>query len=278
MFNNRKLLIATKHGKEKIISPIFEKALGVSCFVTDCFDTDTLGTFTGEIERKDDALTTLRKKCGLAMKANNCDLVIASEGSFGSHPTVFIAKADDELMMLMDSKNNLEITAREISMDTNFNASFINCDEELLAFAKLCNFPTQGLILKPAERDFTKIIKGITTFEALWMHFKKFKIEFGGAYVETDMRANYNPTRMGVIKKTAIKLLEAVQSECPECGTPGFTITKILRGLKCEWCKNPTQSALSYQYTCVKCKYTKDEFYPHKKTSEDPSYCDFCNP
>jgi hypothetical protein len=47
-----------------------------------CFDTDLLGTFSGELQRKDDALTTLRNKCIGASIANNCDLIFASEGSF----------------------------------------------------------------------------------------------------------------------------------------------------------------------------------------------------
>lgn len=45
MFLNRKLLIATKHNKEKVIAPLFEKQPGVTSFVIDLFDTDTLGTF-----------------------------------------------------------------------------------------------------------------------------------------------------------------------------------------------------------------------------------------
>lgn len=92
IFSHRSLLIATKHHKEKVIAPLFENALHVSCFVSDEFDTDSLGTFTGEISREDDALTTVRKKCLLAMEKNNCDLVIASEGSFGAHPSVFLHK------------------------------------------------------------------------------------------------------------------------------------------------------------------------------------------
>jgi hypothetical protein len=56
--------------------------LGVICFVNENFDTDLLGTFTGEIERKLDPIATARQKCLLAMKLSNCDLGVASEGSF----------------------------------------------------------------------------------------------------------------------------------------------------------------------------------------------------
>ena len=112
MFKGRKLLIATKHDKEKVIAPILEKELGVTCFVAENFDTDVLGTFTGEVERKDDPITTARNKCLMAMELNNCDLAIASEGSFGPHPAIFFVHADDEMLLFIDKKNDLEIIAR----------------------------------------------------------------------------------------------------------------------------------------------------------------------
>nr|WP_294774658.1 DUF6671 family protein [uncultured Flavobacterium sp.] len=278
MFSNRKLLIATKHHKEKVIAPLFEKELGVRCFTSNKFDTDTLGTFSGEVSRKDDALTTLKKKCILAIEKNHCDLVIASEGSFGVHPSVFFAPADEELMMLIDTKHDLEIVAREISLDTNFNASVITNQSDLLAFAQRVQFPSHALIMNPAENNYSKIVKGINNLESLKKHFEEFTNEFGKAYVETDMRAQFNPTRMKVIEKVAQKLLQNVQSICPNCKTPGFTITKAIPGLPCNWCKSPTASTLSFLYKCSKCDFTKEDLFPHQKNTEDPTYCDLCNP
>jgi hypothetical protein len=278
MFLNRKLLIATKHNKEEVIAPLFEQQLGVSCFVTDVFDTDTLGTFSGEVQRKDDALSTLRNKCLLAMEKNNCELVIASEGSFGAHPSVFFAPADEEFMMLVDKRNKLEIIVRELSMHTNFSASKITSQTELLEFASRAQFPSHALIMKPSENNYARVVKGITNYEELKKNFEEFKSEFGSAYVETDMRANFNPSRMKVIENTAKKLLEAVQSKCPNCEFPGFVVTDALPGLPCGWCNCATRSTLSFLYTCKKCDYTKEVFYPHEKTKEDPTYCDFCNP
>lgn len=278
IFSNRKLLIATKHHKEKVIAPLFEKELGVRCFTSNKFDTDTLGTFSGEVSRKDDALTTLKKKCILAIEKNHCDLVIASEGSFGVHPSVFFASADEELMMLIDTKHDLEIVAREISLDTNFNASVITNQSDLLAFAQRVQFPSHALIMNPAENNYSKIVKGINNLESLKKHFEEFTNEFGKAYVETDMRAQFNPTRMKVIEKVAQKLLQNVQSICPNCKTPGFTITKAIPGLPCNWCKSPTASTLSFLYKCSKCDFTKEDLFPHQKNTEDPTYCDLCNP
>ena len=278
MFKGRKLLIATKHHKEQVIAPIFENELGVLCFVTDKFDTDTLGTFSGEIDRKEDALTTLRNKCLLAMKANDCDLAIASEGSFGMHPSIFIAPADDEMMLFLDTKNNVEVIAREVSTNTNFNASKITNVVELMAFAEKVNFPSHGLILKPSQNNFNPIYKGITDIDDLLKKFHLLLEEFGSVYVETDMRANFNPTRMKLIEKVAMKLVESIQNKCPSCNFPGFSITKVNAGLPCEWCNSPTQSTLSYVYECKKCQHQKEVLHPHNKIKEDPMYCDYCNP
>lgn len=278
MFENRKLLIATKHSKENMIAPLFEQELGVSCFVSDKFDTDILGTFSGEVPREDNALNTLRNKCLLALEYNNCDLVIASEGSFGAHPFLFFGSADDELMMLIDLKNDLEIVVREIGMETNFNATTLIDETELIAFAEKVNFPSHGLILKPSESNYEKVIKGIKDFDSLKQHFQSMINQYGSVYVETDMRANFNPTRMNVIKKTAQKLLQTVKSQCPNCKTPGFAVTKVLQGLPCGLCNTPTASTLSHLYVCKKCDFTKEFMYPLQKTKEDPTYCDFCNP
>ena len=112
MFKGRKLIIATKHGKEKVIAPFLEQGLGVKCFVAIDLDTDKLGTFTGEVERNDDPLTTARNKCYMAMDLTNCDLAIASEGSFGPHPTIFFIPADDEILIFVDKINGVEIIVR----------------------------------------------------------------------------------------------------------------------------------------------------------------------
>lgn len=278
MFNNRKLVIATKHEKEIVIAPLFEKELGVRCVVAKNFDTDVLGTFTGEVERKDDPIATARNKCLMAMELNDADLAIASEGSFGVHPSIFFVSADDELLLFLDKKNDLEIIARELSTDTNFNGEEIKSEKQLIDFATKVNFPSHALILRKAKNDFTEIVKGIADWETLNKTFHQFLEKYGTAFFETDMRAMYNPTRMKVIEKATQKLIDKINSCCPQCNTPGFGITDAKRGLRCIQCHFPTRSTLSYVYTCQKCFYSKEEMYPNNKTTEDPMYCDVCNP
>ncbi|MDN3677365.1 hypothetical protein QWY90_08550 [Flavobacterium paronense] len=278
MFKDRKLVIATKHKKESVIAPLLEKNLGVKCFVPDDFDTDVLGTFTGEIERKEGALTTARKKCLLAMEKTNCDLGIASEGSFGPHPTIFIAHADDEFLIFIDKKNNLEIIVRELSLDTNFNAATINSFQNLVDLVKNVGFPEHAVILKITEKEVTYVVKGIQSWELLEESYNKLSANSSQVVAETDMRAMYNPTRMKVIEKAAKKLVEKIKSFCPQCNTPGFGVVKTKPGLLCKWCGSPTNSIKSHLYQCQKCQFELEKMFPNEKKTEDPMYCDNCNP
>ncbi len=278
LFAGRTLIIATKHHKEKIIAPLFEKAFGLECFTPENFDTDLLGTFTGEIERKDDPIITLRNKCLQAMELSNCDLGIASEGSFGSHPNIPFVNADDEFLIFIDKKNDLEIIERELSITTNFNGIEVRTEQELIEFANRIKFPSHAIIIQKASGDISEIIKGITNWDLLKDSFQTFKMQYGTAYVMTDMRALYNPTRMEVIKIAAEKLVKKIKSFCPNCQTPGFGITEAKRGLPCEQCGLPTRSTLSYIYVCKKCSFSKEDKFPNQRQFEEPTFCDFCNP
>ncbi len=278
LFNGRKLVIATKHGKEKVIAPLLEQALGLDCFVAEDLDTDVLGTFSGEIERIGDSLTTARTKCLMAMELTGCDLAISSEGSFGPHPSLYFVNADEEMLLLVDKRNQLEIVARKISLLTNFSGGEIRTELQLMAFAERTLFPSHALMLRKDKFTNTGMIKGITDWRTLTAAFYTMLKKWGSVYAETDMRALYNPSRRNVIKETAQKLVDKIHSCCPQCSTPGFDVTFTKPGLPCSLCARPTSSVLSAVYTCQKCSYTRDVYYPNKIMAEDPTYCSICNP
>ncbi len=278
MFSGRTLLIVTQHAKQEVLAPVLEEALGVRCVVAEGFDTDQLGTFSGEVHREDDPLSTARKKCLQGMDTMGLDLAVASEGSFGPHPSIPFIPADDELLVLIDKKNDIEIFVREISTETNFQGKEVRTEGDLLAFAERAGFPSHGLILKDAANPFTRVVKGITRTDLLTDTFHRLISDFGKAYVETDMRAMFNPTRMAVIKSAALKLAEKIRSECPVCHCPGYGVTEAREGLPCALCHTPTRSTLSHIYTCLKCGHREEKMYPAGKTLESAMYCDLCNP
>ena len=278
MFDNRILLIATKHKKEYVISPLFKKAFDLDSKTSLNFDTDSLGTFTGEIERLNDPITTLRNKCLLAMELEGSDLAVANEGSFGPHPQFFFAPVDNELAIFIDKKNGIEIIASETSMDTNFGGRFVNSYEDLLSFASDSKFPSHALILRKQEHSNEHLYKGITNHEELKVAYSFLFNSFGTVFAETDMRALYNPSRMKVIEKVFEKLIEKINCICPNCSTIGFDIVSSKPGLPCSQCGFKTQSILLHQYQCNKCNYLEDKLYPNGILKEDPMYCDICNP
>ena len=278
MFEGRRLVIATKHAKERVVAPVLEAALGVRCFASAGLDTDSLGTFTGEVERTLDPLATARRKCELAMDASDCDLAVASEGSFGPHPAMVFVPGDDELLLLVDRRHELEIAAREVSVATNFAAEEPEDEDALLAFAERAGFPEHALILRRARDSAADIHKGITDRESLSRIFRELRARHGTAWVETDMRAMHNPMRMAVIEAAARKLTELIDSRCPECAMPGFTVTEVRRGLPCSACRLPTEGVSRHISVCVHCKASRELRHPGGKTEEDPMYCGFCNP
>lgn len=278
MFNGRKILIVTRHAKERVIAPLLEKRLRVQCVVAQAFDTDLLGTFSGEVKRTADVKETLRQKCMGGMQLYGYDLAIASEGSFGPHPTVFFAPADEEAVMLVDSQNGLEISARELSLDTNFAAETVFNLQQLESFAALAKFPTHGLIIKAREGCYENMVKGIIEPDELYAVAAQYLERFGSFYVETDMRAMHNPSRMQVIAKATEKLIQRVLNECPFCKAPGFGVTAALPGLPCSVCHLPTNTTLKHLRSCLKCYYTEEVLHPAGKDYEDPMYCNYCNP
>lgn len=277
-FQGRQLLIATQHAKEKVIAPLLEQALGVRCVTTQDFNTDSLGTFSGEVARASDPISTAREKCLRASAVTGDDLILASEGSFGPHPTAFFIPADEEHLLLLDRANQLEITVSLLSTDTNFNAKAIDSWAELRSFAKSVGFPGHALILRPAKDAGHDLYKGITTEEDLRAAFDALQEAHGTVYAETDMRALFNPTRMGVIAQLTEKLVEKMLSCCPQCQRPGFGVTAAKRGLPCGLCRQPTQAVLSHVHSCAACAYTEEKMYPNQITTQDPMYCDRCNP
>lgn len=159
-FEGLTIALATKHGKEQVIIPLLQEALGIKDHIIPAIDTDQLGTFSGEVERKGTPLEVLRQKCKLAYDLTGCPLVIASEGSFGPHPSLYFIPADDEWLLLKDYLNNIEILVRELSTETNFAGGIFQTFDQVLEFATQAKFPSHALIIRAGEKDFSFTKRG----------------------------------------------------------------------------------------------------------------------
>ena len=277
-FEGRQLVIASMHQKEQVLRPLLEAGLKVNVAVADGLNTDLLGTFSGEVARIADPLTTARKKCELAMELTGCDLALASEGSFGAHPSAFFLPANEEWLLLIDRKHQLEIHARQLSTATNFAGQAFSSLEEVEAFASKVGFPSHGLILRRSKDNPEGILKGITDPDQLRNAAKELLETQGSGYVETDMRAMFNASRMQVIGETAQLLIQKLNSLCPSCQVPGFAVTAAEPGLPCSLCGNPSSAALAHLLICSNCQHEEKVLFPHGKKTEEPQYCQVCNP
>lgn len=278
IFRGRRMVIATMHGKEKLIAPAMKQHFGLECFTAPGLNTDQFGTFSGEVRRLSDPLETARQKCLAAMELTGATLALASEGSFGMHPSIFFAPADSEILLLMDKENNLEIVTREISTETNFSGSDIRDETSLLDFAERVRFPDHGIILRKSKADLQEIHKGIRDKAVLLHFYRHLQEKHGTVYAETDMRAMHNPMRQSVISNAVQKLITRMQSTCPVCTMPGFGVTLAEPGLPCSLCGSPTRSTLKHISSCAVCGHSAEQLHPHKRLAEDPMYCDHCNP
>ena len=274
----KKLVIATMHGKDTVIAPVLKQNLNVTPIVPDKFNTDSYGTFSGEIERIDDPITAARRKCLDACKLTNATSAVASEGSFGPHPTMFFVPADDEFMIFVDTENGIEIVARELSLNTNFAGGSFTEWQEIEKFAGRIGFPAHKLIARKEKADNSDLVKDISSAESLKTNFEYFLGKYGTIFLETDMRAMSNPTRMAVIESVANKLVKKILNPCPNCNFPGFDVTDVVEGLPCSLCGSPTRSTLYHEYQCKKCGHKNKVMYPNGVQKEDPTYCDYCNP
>ena len=98
----------------------------------------------------------------------------------------------------------------------------------------------------------------------------------GAVWIETDMRAHRNPTRMRAIKRAMLDLVRNMLSGCPACSRPGFVVTERVPGLPCSACDYPTDVTKSLVSTCAGCGYSLSN--PANEVGADPSRCDCCNP
>ncbi|MFA7655707.1 DUF6671 family protein [Acidithiobacillus thiooxidans] len=268
----------TKHGKEAVIIPVLEKNL--QCYITHVkhYDTDQQGTFTRDIERVDNQLNTARHKARIGMEMSGLNLGLASEGAFGPDPFTGFIPWNREIIVLIDNETKTEIIG-EAQGPGNHQHLITSNWSEALTFGKKVGFPDQLIIIRPDHESDNRIIKNITSWDLYEKIFHDVinNSTTGYAFIETDGRAYANPKRMEMIAKATKDLLIKMQSCCPGCGTPGFTVIERFPGLPCKNCNGPTKIFYMDLYACQKCGEHREIKCTDQEWA-DPLYCDFCNP
>jgi len=274
---NQRVALLTQHSKEDVIAPTLKKLLGCCVEKVGGFDTDLLGTFTRDIEREGSQLDAARKKARIGMDLSGLSIGLASEGSFGSDPFTGILPWNREMLIWIDDSLGIEVIANSAGK-TNFSHRLVESWEAAEDFALSAGFPEHYLVVRPEDENHPELRKGLADWPSL-EDAVTWALNFapnGRAFVETDMRAFANPTRLENIRLAAENLAQRLNSLCPACGAPGFYLAEMVRGLPCEDCGTPTPKAKGEIHRCVRCAH--EVLVERELEYASARYCSYCNP
>jgi hypothetical protein len=277
-YQGNHLSLLTKHSKETVIKPILEESVSCVVMPENGYDTDLLGTFTKEIDRYGTQIDAARRKAMIGMDLTGLSLGLGSEGSFGRDPMMGMFSWDFEIIVLVDRTNGLEIVGRAENK-AKFVHETTNEWKTVESFAGRASFPGHGLVIRAEHEGMTEFHKGIRSWEGLTESFEK-ALRFSRGqpvWLENDLRAHMNPTRMGVIGAASRNLAEKIHSLCPQCGFPGFWAVKGIPGKPCSLCGGATGLIIREHYGCSKCGYGETRDLEGSEYA-DPRDCDYCNP
>ena len=277
-YRRERIALLTQHGKERVIAPLFLEALGACVERVDGYDTDRLGTFTREIPRDGTQLEAARIKARTGMKLTGLHIGLASEGAFGPDPFSGTLPWNVELVLLIDDRWQIEVCGLAQTPARHHHGLF-GTIEALDDFAPQAGFPEHFLVVRPECDNDPRIRKGLSDWKSLRENFlwARSQSATGRVFVESDLRAHANPSRMQNIRAATENLILRIESRCPACSVPGFWLVERIVGLPCSWCGSPTREPRAERFGCIKCQHqeVRDRIAPDHA---DPARCDVCNP
>ncbi|MCC5827597.1 DUF6671 family protein [Alkalimonas sp.] len=267
--------LLTRHHKAAPIAPELA-ALGLTLTATDAYDTDQLGTFSGEIARTLSPLDCARTKAKLACQLTGCSWGIGSEGSFGGGPFPGILPWNEELLLLYDQTTGQEIIAR-VGMAVALT-SVETQDWEHVRQHLAKHEPQQGWML-PGPDGWHKGLQGehavLSALESAGLLGPNLSLR-QKISLQPDLRAHFCPPRQAVIQQAAAQLAQRLAASCPHCGASDFWVKDCVRGLPCGDCGFLTSQISSTIKRCSRCGHQEQQ--PVASAWADAKHCPRCNP
>lgn len=280
----RAIALASLHGKERAMERPLRVGLGLSLRLAMDVNTDLFGTFAGEVERPTEAFETCRLKAEAAMDALGLDLGIASEGSFGPHPSVPMLAMGAECLVIVDRCTGRVLREQAISNRTNFSAIQVADADAAHGWLREVGFPSHRVMVRAHASNPTAgrvwLAKGVDDPSQLvgLIAAAVAQSPLHLAWLETDMRAHCNPTRMQAIRRLVFQLVRRLHARCPSCQAPGFGVLDTIAGLPCSSCGLSSRWVIHQCWGCDVCGFEELRARPDGLSSLDPMYCDYCNP
>ena len=241
-YRHERIGLATIHAKELAVAPPFWRLLDAQIVVAPNVDTDSLGTFSGEVPRPAPVVETCAAKAELAFRTLDVDCAIASEGSYGPIDRVPLNPAGVEVMAFVDRRRGLRVIETLATHRTNWRLMRFKAGDPGVPLAvKALGFPDYGVFVI-CNSDSSQPVKELACLDEVVAAVDReaSRSEDGLAMLIADMRAHRNPMRMKVLRALSWKLARRLQRLCPKCHTPGFGHIESRRGLPCEDCGDAT--------------------------------------
>jgi hypothetical protein len=271
----RTAVVATMHGKERVIEPALA-ALGLKFLPVPLLDTDRFGTFTRDVARAASQREALLAKARTALElVPEADFAVASEGAFGPHPQIPFVPAGLELVGLVARASDNAVIGRDLSTATNFAQVVARDRDDVARFADRIGLPDHAIVAL-AGKDGPVLAKGLTSPGLLFEACAPLIARQGSVWLEADMRAHVNPTRMRAIGRAAADLVSRLEARCPACSFPDW-LPRTVAGRPCSWCGEPTWEAWRRQWQCKACGH-RDERVIDAGRQAEPGNCLSCNP
>lgn len=266
-----RIALLTQHDKQNAVqAPL--AAAGYVVHTISNVDTDTLGTFTGETARKGTQLDAALAKAQMATRLSGERYGLGSEGSFGPDPHIGLTGWGQEVLAWWDAHDEHVVYAAVQGPDTNYEQTAAATWADAQSFAQSVGFADHGVIVgKPGQPFF---IKDCGDWVGLEQQVRA-GLKQGPVWLETDMRAHRNPTRMAMIRRCAEQLADLLQSHCPACHSTGFGEVLPIYGATCEACGAATAALKGKKTRCTVCGFTEHETI---RSTVPPARCEHCNP
>lgn len=271
LFHGARFGLVTRHGKESIMAPALAQRWQASLLHSTDFDTDSLGTFSGEIERRLSPLECAIHKARLAQTLTGAEYGLGSEGSFSSTLWGF-GIVNRELIACVNATTELLVVGSHTALVGVAECCYGDTPARALFWR---NLPQGQGVMLIGKKHIAKAVISEKEANAILRNWYGTAIP-ADVRIAYDLRAHQSPIRRANIALALENLMLRLESACHACGQVGFWPDHIETGLPCSACGFATENIRARIARCAGCGHEERNILPI--THADPATCPMCNP
>jgi hypothetical protein len=263
--------LVTLHGKASIIAPALAQRWQAHLSNNTNFDTDSLGTFSGDIARVLSPRECALHKAQLALDLTGAEFGLGSEGSFETTRWGF-GVVNQELIACISSKEGWCVVG---SHSAYVAVAECRYGDSAARQTFWHNLPAEQGVMLIGERHMAKGVRSEAEANTLLTSWYGQHIP-ADLRISYDLRAHQSPLRRTNIALALENLMMRLESACTQCGRPGFWPDLRETGLACRACGFPTDNPRAYIACCDGCGFQQSK--ATTASHADPATCPMCNP